>query len=226
MMITPSISTALRKKAQASKNARMASMIGKLPFWSPLKGVSARELPRVPLYRIAFALVRDVTQVLCGGEVTGTKLCLRKCGSKECTNHTPGHPLVTDNTLYVRSATSGTALTTVFHDPTLCSITGLEKASQKTIISPSLFPYGTILNWPFIHGSRKDQSVIENNRPEVPCRCFTHFFSERSPRNNQSYSQEFNVIVFTDSTSLYTEKVHLNMNPIPGCRCLLRISIT
>ena len=58
--------------------------------------------------------------------MTGTKLCLRKCGSRECSNHTPGHPLVTDNTLYVRSATSGTALTTMFRDPTL-AITGLEK---------------------------------------------------------------------------------------------------
>jgi len=99
---------------------------------APLKGVSARELPRVPLHGVAFALVRDATQV-CGGEVTSTKLCLRKCGSRECTNHAPGHPLVTDNTLYVHSATSGTALTTVFRGPTL-SITGLEKELIEYII--------------------------------------------------------------------------------------------
>jgi len=54
-------------------DARIASMIGKSPFWSPLKGVSARELPRVPLHGVAFALVRDATQV-CGGEVTGTNI--------------------------------------------------------------------------------------------------------------------------------------------------------
>jgi len=126
-MTTPSLTT-LRKKAQASKNARIASTIGKSqPFWSPLKGFSAsRELPRVLLHGVSFALVRDASQVCGGGEVTGTKLCLRKCGSRECANHTPGYPLVTDDTLYVHSATSGTALTTVFCDPTL-AITGLEK---------------------------------------------------------------------------------------------------
>jgi len=111
--------------AQASKDARIASTISKSPFWSPLKGASARELPRVPLHGVAFALVRDASLV-CGGEVTGNKLCLRKCGSRECTNHTSGHPLVKDNTLYIRSATSGTALTTVFRDLTI-AITGLEK---------------------------------------------------------------------------------------------------
>jgi len=133
-MTTPSLTT-LRKKAQAFKNARITSTLGKSqPFWSPLKGVSAvRELPRVPLHRVAFALVRDASQV-CGDEVTSsTKLCLRKCGSRECTNHTPGHPLVTDDTLYVCSATSGTALTTVFRDPTL-AITGLEKELVEYII--------------------------------------------------------------------------------------------
>ena len=61
-------------KAQASKDARIASMrIGKSPFWSPLQGVSARELPRVPLHGVAFALSRDAMQV-CGGEVTGTTI--------------------------------------------------------------------------------------------------------------------------------------------------------
>jgi len=81
--------------------------------------------------------------------VTGTKLCLRKCGSRECKNHAPG--LVMDNTLYVRSGTSGTALTTtVFRNPTL-SIIGLEKELVKYIIEAddskgplsarSLFPW-------------------------------------------------------------------------------------
>ena len=65
--------------------------------------------------------------------MTGTKLCLRKCSSRECANHTPGHPLVTDDTLYVCSATSGTALTTVFREPTL-AITGLEKELVEYIV--------------------------------------------------------------------------------------------
>jgi len=99
--MNPSLASLHKNKVhQASKDARTANTPSKVAFrTSLLKGGLTREPPRVLLYRVAFAFVTDAKLVVCGGEVTSTKRCLRKCGLKECTNHIPGYPEVIDSVL-------------------------------------------------------------------------------------------------------------------------------
>ena len=92
---------------------------------SPERGVPARVLLVVPLYGDTFALIREAS-VLCGGEMTGGKFCARKTGSQQCQNHHQGALSIKSHTIYVRVATSGSSLTSVFQEPSL-SVEGIEE---------------------------------------------------------------------------------------------------
>jgi hypothetical protein len=98
---------------------------GGVSWTSPARGVPARVLPVVPLYGDTFALIRDAS-VVCGGEMTGGKFCARKTGSLQCKNHHQGALSLKSRTIYVRAATSGSSLTSVFQEPSL-SVEGMEE---------------------------------------------------------------------------------------------------